>query len=195
MRKKSITKAVSDFKNQVDDIIGFVNHKNMAHLSTAHVSWAHDYAIIRLYREFEKLTLGCLVAAINRDSGQLSSATGVAFPTHLRNEVCEYIIVRNGYFDFHGRGGLIGKIKEFLPKEHYLVKIIKKHKYMDTLNQLTAFRNFATHGSTISKKGALEAINGSNLSSAGAWLKTNDRFGKIARDLKALADDVCKEAQ
>jgi len=47
----------------------------------------HEYAVIRLYREFESLILQGLVGAINNDTSTLSATSGVQFPKHLTDEV------------------------------------------------------------------------------------------------------------
>lgn len=194
MRKKSGKKAAKAFKKRVEEIEQFLDSKNLSSFSEAHISWVHDYAIIRMYRDFEDMMLNCLVAAINSNTQQLSETTGVNFPRHLTDEVCEYIIVGNGYFDFKGRDGLIKTIKSFLPNDHYLVSIVKKAAYKDTLEKLSALRNFAAHDSNVSKKRALKAIEGSRLSSSGAWLKKQNRFIRITTSLKRLSDEIHRHA-
>ncbi len=194
MKKTSAKTAVEVFKKKAEDIDAFLRQRKLASFSDEHKSWAHDYAIIRLYREFEDMVFNCLVAAINSDTEQLSQATKVAFPKHLRDEVCRYIVVGDGYFDFRGRDGLIGKLKEYLPSNHYLVTIVKDNKYKGALTRLSALRNFAAHNSKPSKIRALEAVQGKGLSSSGAWLKRQNRFGEISDSLKELADEVYQKA-
>lgn len=194
MRKKSGRKASSSFKIQAHEIERFLDENNLSSFSDAHVTWAYDYGIIRLYREFEDMILSCLVAAINSDTQQLSSTTGVDFPKHITDEVCEFIIVGDGYFDFRGRDGLIKTLKKFLPSSHYLVTIAKDQAYKDALEKLSALRNFAAHDSKPSKKSALKAICGQRLASSGAWLKKQNRFGQISDSLIRFADAVYQQA-
>ena len=134
--------------------------------------------------------LDCLVGAINNDSSTVSARTGIEFPKHLTDEVCEFLITGSGYFDFKGRDGLIGTLKKYVPDTHYLVTIVKKAKYKDTLNKLSALRNFAAHESPVSKRSALSAIGGKGISSSGAWLKRQNRFAEIADRMKELADEI-----
>ena len=152
MRKKSGRKAAETFNEKVEEIMDFLDEENLSSFSEAHVTWAYDYAIIRLYREFENMILECLIAAINNDTEQLSKKTGISFPKHLTDGVCTYIVVGEGYFDFRGRDGLIGKLKKYLPDDHYLVKIVKKEEYKGALEKLSALRNFAAHHSGSSKR-------------------------------------------
>ncbi len=190
MKKKSAKKAAATFKDHVEEIEGFLASIAAADLSDAHISWAHDYAVIRLYREFEDLMLNCLVAAINNDTEQLSATTGVSFPKHLTDEVCEYVIRGNGYFDFRGPDGLIQTVSRFLPGTHYLVTIIKNARYKDPLDRLSALRNFATHDSATAKRQAASVTGMLKLSSAGAWLKKQNRVAQLLTQLKALAADI-----
>ena len=194
MKKKSGKKASEAFKERVQEIEEFLGQQNLSSLSEAHISWAHDYAIIRLYREIEDMILNCLVAAINNDTQQLTQTTGITFPKHITDEVCEYIIVGDGYFDFRGRDGLINTLKRYLPNDHYLVAVVKRPRYRCALERLSALRNFAAHDSKPSKKRALQTVGGQRLASSGAWLKKQDRFGNILASLKESADEVHQQA-
>jgi cupin superfamily acireductone dioxygenase involved in methionine salvage len=188
-RKKSVKKSATDFKSAADNITGFLSTVSSGQ-SDSHITWLHNYAIIRLYREFESLTLDCLIGAINNDTSTVSAKTGIQFPKHLTDEVCEYLVIGSGYFDFKGREGLIKTLKQFVPDDHYVITAVKKSKYKDPLEQLSALRNFAAHESGKSKRAALTAINAKNLSASGAWLKRQCRMRTIVTKLKELADEI-----
>lgn len=190
MRKKSAKKAAEWFVERVDEIETFLEQDNFSGLSEKHVTWVYDYAIIRLYREFEDLMLSCLVAAINNDPGEFSDKTGVSFPKHLNQGVCEYLIVGDGYFDFGGKSGLVNTLKTYLPNTHYLVVEVRKQTYHRALESLFALRNFAAHDSWKSKKKALDVLGLVKMGSAGAWLKNQGRFKKITISLKTLANEI-----
>ena len=188
-RKKSIRLAATSFVKTADDLEEFVK-RSIVDLSKREQSWCYDYAIIALYRAFEDLMLSVIVGAINNDSSTISQSTGVTFPKHLTDEVCEYLVVGGGYFDFKGRPGLIKLIKRYVPSTHYLVGTIKKEKYKDTLDQLSALRNFAAHGGPVAKRAALVATGQHRLDTSGSWLKVNKRYLKISGSLKALALEI-----
>jgi hypothetical protein len=189
-RKKSGRRAAQTFTTQADDVLAFAAAVCASGLSKEHVSWAHDLAIIRLYRDFENLMLTALVVAINNDTKTISSRTGLAFPKHLSDEVCEYLIVGTRYFDFKGREGLIREIQKFVPPAHYLVPILKKQIYRVPLDRMCALRNFAAHGSSVARKSAMSAVGVRRMSSAGAWLKGKGRLAAIVDPLKALAAEI-----
>ena len=191
MRKKSIKKSASNFSREANELLDFVNNCCKA-LTDKEISWVYEGAIIHLYREFEGLILDALIGAINNNSEHLSTTTGVNFPAHLKREVCEYLIVSSGYFDFKGRDGLIRVLKKFVPDDHYLVVVIKDPAYKDSLEKLSALRNYAAHGSHKSKAVALKAIDQKRMGSAGSWLKRQGRLNAIVGDLKRLA--CCLEA-
>lgn len=188
-RKKSIKYSTTAFNAEVDKIINFLAAAT-AGQTDEHITWMHNYAIIRLYKEFESLMLDVLVGAVNNDTSTLSATTDVVFPKHLTDEVCEFLITGTGYFDFKGRSGLIRTLKSFVPDAHYLVTTVKKATYTNTLDKLSALRNFAAHESEVSKRAALEAIGAERLSSSGAWLKKQNRFTAIANSLKALSTEL-----
>jgi hypothetical protein len=188
-KKKSVKLSAQTFKVAADEVRGFLT-KLTAGQSKEHVSWLHDYAIIRVYREFESLMLDALVGAINNDSTTVAATTGVAFPKHMTDEVCEFLITGIGYFDFKGRSGLIATLRSFVPDNHYLVTVAKKATYRVTLDQLCALRNFAAHESAKSKAAVLKALGCKRISASGAWLKRQGRFQRIVDSLKDLATEI-----
>ncbi len=192
-RKKSVKKSAERFIEQVDKIKEFVEDAKK-NLGDRHVTWAYEYAIIRLYREFETLVLDALVGAINNDTGTISQRTGVRFPKHLTDEVCRYLIVGTGYFDFKGRDGLIKKLKLFVPENHYLVEIIRHDKYKEVLEKLPALRNLAAHNSLVAKRKAKKVTGQNRMPEAGAWLKRRGRFEQIADTLRDLAKEIKQRA-
>lgn len=192
MRKKSAKMACDWFSDEVEEIEEFLEATE--DLSDEQINWCYDYGIIRLYRAFENLMLSCLICSMNNDTEQVSSVTGIAFPKHLTDEVCEYIIVGEGYFDFRGRDGLIKTIKRYVPNDHYLLTAIRTAKYKDALERLSTLRNFAAHESYPAKQVALKAIGQERMSSAGSWLKRQDRFTAISERLVELAEDIAGSA-
>lgn len=192
-RKKSVKLAATTFSDVVDEILDFLRMSSTGQ-SDEHVSWLYNYAVIRLYREFESLMLSALVGAINNDTTTLAQTSGVAFPQHLTDEVCEFLITGTGYFDFRGRSGLIGTLKKFVPDDHYLVTIVKKASYADALDKLSALRNFAAHESSPSKGAVLRALNRQRVASSGTWLKKQNRFDELTNDLKRLASEIAGAA-
>jgi hypothetical protein len=188
-RKKSVKTAAAYFNTEVDAILQFIDQVADGQ-TDEHTTWIHNYAIIRLYKFFEALMLDCLVGAVNNDTTTLEGTTGVEFPKHLTDEVCEYLITGTGFFDFKGRAGLIKTLKSFVPEDHYLVTIVKKQVYKASLEQLTTLRNFAAHESQVSKRAALAAVGLDRISSSGSWLKRQGRFALLANQIKALANEI-----
>lgn len=188
-RKKSVKKSATDFKAGADAIAAFTAAATKS-LTQEQGSWANEYAILRLYREFEALMLDALVGAINNDTDTISNRTGITFPKHLPDEVCQFLIVGNGYFDFKGRDGLIKTLKEYVPATHYLVTAVKKDKYRESLERLSALRNLAAHGSEVAKTRAKAAVNQERMAEVGSWLKKQGRLESIIDRLKELADEI-----
>jgi hypothetical protein len=138
--------------------------------------------------------LDCIVATINNDTATLSATTGIKFPKHLTDEVCEYIVVGDGYFDFRGRDGLIKTFKRFVSDDHFLITVTKNQKYKHSLEKLSALRNYAAHESAQAKGSVLKTVNHERIGSAGAWLKTQKRLKVIIDDLRSLASDLGRSA-
>jgi len=188
-RKKSVKGSAQDFIASADEVTAFLAAVCPGQ-TDQRVSWLHNYAIIRLYKQFESLMLDALVGAINNDTAIITSTTGVKFPKHLTDEICEFLIVGTGYFDFKGRDGLIKTLKQFVPDAHYLVAAVKRAPYREALERVSALRNFAAHESDQSKRAALKTIGGQRLESSGSWLKRGNRFQGIVDRLKALAAEI-----
>lgn len=188
-RRASLQRAAKTFCKNADEVVAFAQ-KVEQELSKDHSIWAHDYAIIRLYREFESLMLDVLVGAINNDATTLSVNTGVNFPKHLTKSVCEFLVIGTGYFDFKGRSGLIKTLKQYVPNDHYVVQIVKEQKYRVPIDRLVALRNFAAHNSEQSKKAAGEATGMKKIGSSGGWLRVNNRLEELSGRLKELAMEI-----
>jgi len=62
-RKKSGRLAAQRFRDRAEEIAEFALDVSESGLSDQYVTWAYDFAIIRLYREFEHLMLEALVVA------------------------------------------------------------------------------------------------------------------------------------
>jgi len=187
-RKKSIKASAQRFNSEVDEILDYLSATSK--LGDKHVSWCHELAIIRLYRAFETLMLDALVGALNNDTSTISEKTGFSFPKHLTDEVCRYLIIGNDFFDFKGRSGLIKKLKQYLPDDHYLVQAVSKPAYRDALDKLSSARNYAAHESQQSKDAFRKATAQERVGTAGSWLKCGNRFNQISERLKQLATEI-----
>ena len=192
--KKSIKKSATNFKKRASAIASFVATAERT-MTDQHLSWVYEYSVIRLYREFESMMLDALVGAINHDPKTISERTGISFPARLNNDVCEYLIIGDGYFDFKGRDGLIRTLRDYVPPKHYLVRIVKKEKYKKTLEQLSALRNLATHNSKVAKARAKEVVTLTRMPEAGVWLKKQGRLQHMILVLKQLAQEIHVKAQ
>lgn len=191
-RKKSVKLSAQKFAEATDNIFDFF--EKTEGLQEDFHAWCTEYAVIRLYWEFEVLMLSTLVGAINNDTDTLSQSLGFDFPKHMSQDVCTFLIIGTGYFDFKGRDGLIQILKSFVPDSHYLCGIVKDSQYRDALEQLSALRNFGAHQSAKAKKAAIKAIGGERIGSAGSWLRSQGRFKKLCDSLKKLARDIEKKA-
>lgn len=106
-RKKSVQLAAKRFCENADEIVAFGKVACSENLKDEFTSWSYDYAVIKLYREFESLMFDALVGAINNDTATLAASTGHNFPKHLSEDICRFLVTGSGYFDFRGREGLI----------------------------------------------------------------------------------------
>lgn len=192
-RKKSVKKSAAAFIEHADELEQFVAGP-VQQLTAQQISWCYDYAIIRLYREFEQMMLSAIVGAINNDTQTIASTTGVEFPKHLTDEVCEYLVLGGTYFDFKGRAGLIKILRKFVPDSHYLLTVVRKARYKQSLERLSTLRNYAAHESLQSKRAALAAIGQQKVGSAGSWLKVQGRFVAISNRLKQMATEIKQSA-
>ena len=154
-------------------------------------SFFYDLFCLFLFKVFfENLILEVLVGAINNDTTTISDTLGVSFPRHLTDAVCRYMITGPSYFDFKGRDGLIKRVKQYVPANHYLLPVLRDQKYKVPLERLCTLRNLAAHGSPQSKKAALEAVGQKRIGSAGSWLKCQGRFSLLIGKLRQLAQDI-----
>ena len=193
-RKISVKRASLSFIKEVEAIERFLDVPAISSLAAENKAWCYDYAIIRLYQGSEELMLKTIIAAINISPATISNVTGVLFPRHLSQNVCRYLVVGNGYFDFKGRNGLIAKLCQYLPKDHPLVRSVKDERLKQSLERLSSLRNLAAHNSVQAKRAALKATGQRRLKSSGHWLLKHRRFFKIANDMKVFGSDLWRSA-
>ena len=193
MRKKSGRHSAEMFLTEVERLRSYIEEVDSAGLSDQATTWAYEAALLKSMVAFERLMLECLVAAINNDTSTISSAANVIFPRHLTDEVCEYLVVGGGYFDFRGRDGLIRELRKYVPDGHWLLVVVKKSD-KEALDRLVALRNWAAHESAQSKRVALIAINAQRAGSAGSWLKKQARLGGLLDVLDGIGREVARGA-
>lgn len=189
-RKKSGKTAARKFRETIERIEQFADETACLDISDQALTWSYEAALIKTYVAFERLMLDCIVAAINNDTSTISARTGIAFPKHLSDEVCEYLVTGGRYFDFRGRDGLLKVIKSYVPDGHWLLEAVKQPQYKDQLNIMVALRNFAAHESPASKRKALEVLGQQQIGSAGAWIKRQRRFSTVTAALNNLASEI-----
>ena len=193
-RKKSGKRAAQKSNQTLDRLDAFITEVNNGNLTEQAVSWAHEAALIKAAVAFEHLMLDCIVTAINNDTSTISARTGITFPKHLTDEVCEYLVTGGGFFDFKGRDGLIKTIKGYVPDGHWVLDAVKDPQHRQPLDRMIALRNFAAHESPASRRKALEAIGQARVGTAGSWIKSHGRFSTMTNALRQLANDIDTKA-
>lgn len=189
-RKKSGKKAAQKFKETLARIETFTCEIDNGNLGDQAVSWAYEAALIKTAVAFEHLMLDCIVTAINNDTSTISARTGITFPKHLTDEVCEYLVTGGGFFDFKGRDGLIRTIRGYVPDDHWFLEVVKLVRHTKPLDRMIALRNFAAHESPASKRKVLDVIDQQQVGSAGSWIKRQGRFCEMTAALTKLADEI-----
>ena len=194
-KKIDIAGKVEAFEKSKADIDSFLvsTKTGKTKLGHEHVCWCYEYAIIRLYCAFEQLMLDTLTAVLNKNPKTFEDKTGIKLKA-IQNDLAEYIIVGNGYFDFKGRDGLIKIVKSYVADGHWLIKIVTDDHYKDSLEQLSAFRNYAAHSGNAAKFRARKVTGKGKIAKCGKWLSTKDkgktRYQIIAENLSGLANEI-----
>jgi hypothetical protein len=191
-RKKSVKKAAGKFQESVDEILEFFDGTKALQENLA--NWCAEYAVIKLYCDFENFMLNALIGAVNADVSRFAEFTGFRFPKHMSEDVCTYMIVGTGYFDFKGRDGLLQIARRYVRDDHYLFATLKDKKHKEALEQLCALRNFSSHRSEKAKAAAMVATRAERMKSAGEWLRKQTRFVDLCNSLRKLARRIEKLA-
>lgn len=192
MKKVNIPKAADRFIEDVAEIKCYLEECSRVFVERdLYLSNSYEYAIIALYKAFEKFIFKTIVGCVNHDNSAVTNTYGVQFGKHITDDICEFIITKGGYFDFKDREGLIKIIKQNVGEETYDVySIVKKEQYASSLKQLCALRNYAAHTSKQAKKKAAKELGIIRIGTVGSCLKTQNRFSKIADDLTELATNI-----
>lgn len=190
LRKKSGRLAAAKAIERLDDTEQFILEVANAGLSKDALSRAHNVAIIESAITLERLVLDCLIVAINNDVSVIRTESRVNFPAHLQDDVVEYIIVGNGYFDFRGgKSGIVKAVKQYLDDSHWVTQAAKNLD-ASQIDRLIALRNWAAHESPQSARKAKAAVGQVRARSAGSWAKVNGRVFEITTAVRSFAQDV-----
>ena len=197
-----ISSKVNNFQEVKSNLDQFLrNIQGIDTVTDLQKQWCYEYAIIKLYCAFEELMLEALKAALNNDASHFLEKNNITQITHLNRDVAEYVIVGDGYFNFKGRDGLIKTLRTYLPKDHWLIKIVKYRKYKVSLNRLSAFRNYAAHGGDKAKARAKASAKpdpgGDCMGSSGAWLSSYNgtRYTEIAEKIYKLSGSIRRQIE
>lgn len=194
MRKKSGKLSATSAKKRLAETEDFLREVKAAGLSKDALSRAHTTAIVETAITLERLVLDCLVVAINNDVSVIRTESKVNFPAHLQDDVVEYLIVGNGYFDFKGgKGGVVKAVKQYLDDNHW-VTIAVRGLDATQIDRLVALRNWAAHESKQSARKAKAAIGHLRAHSAGSWCKVGTRMGDLIAAVRSFADEVERSA-
>jgi hypothetical protein len=191
-KKKSVKKAVVKFIDAIGEATEFF--EGTKGLKDKLCFWAAEYAIIRLYSDFEIFMLNALVGAVNADPSRYAEFCSLTLPKHMNEDLCTYLIVGPGYFDFRGRDGLLQITKKYVNEDHYLYMTLKDKKYKETLEQLSALRNYSSHRSEKAKQAAMKATGAEKFRSAGEWLRAQGRFEGLCNSLRKMARRIERNA-
>ena len=183
---------VSDhFIEELNGIVAYIEKcKAVFNEDKLYLSYAHEHAIIMVYKAFETFVLRLMISCLNHNHAFFEEKWGIKLGKHINDDICEFLITKGGYFDFKGRGGLNKMINHTIGTNHNLGKVIKNNNYAPTIEKLCAIRNFAAHNSVQAKKEALEKFNLQRVGSAGSCLKVQGRFEDIVSKLKELAEEI-----
>ncbi len=160
-RKKSMQLATERFDSVADEVLEFAEQAKQHLQGKSSISWAHDYAIIRLYRGFEEgegqeiaVVRGrkaCPVAAMKQwlEAGSITDGPvfrrmrrgGVVLPDPLRPQGIAQVVkeyaARAGYdpADFSGHSLRSGFLTSAAARGVSVFKLIEvsRHKSVDTL--------------------------------------------------------------
>jgi hypothetical protein len=192
--KTSIKAVVRNFNSNLDTVLQFVQQFR-GDGKGASVIYIYDYAIIKIYKDFEELILNTIIGLINNDASYITAKKGLTTTKSLTKRDAEQLFIGNNYFSFKGRNGLLKQIKNFFPNTHWFVNLLSDAKYEKTFDLIIPLRNFAAHSSKIAKRNAIKAVGMQQLAYSGSWLKVGNRFQHIVDDLKDIALKIDAQAK
>lgn len=155
--KKSISKVIQNFNRAIDEQQDFVGKARESHFTDRHLSLIYEMSLIKIVSAVELLVLDSMVTVINRDSVAVRQRHGVRIPAHMTDDMCEFLKVRNGYFCFGDRERMIKRVKEFLPRDDWLLLSLRESTNKDSFNRMMALRGFAANGSDYNCRRAKQA--------------------------------------
>ena len=190
----SIKAVVTKFDGELDTILDFIE-KYKGNGKGVFAFYVYDYAVIKVFKDFEELLLNTIVGLINQEAANVESSSGHKGIKSLKKKDAETLFIGGRYFSFKGQNGLLKQIKKFFTINHWFINILSDTKYNRTFDILIPLRNFAAHSSKTAKKNAVSAVGLQQLGYSGAWLKVGNRFKNIIDDLKDISVRIKAQAK
>jgi hypothetical protein len=110
-----------------------------------------ESALLKLCSHWEAFMVEELIDCINIDCSQLSTYLGLTLPKHLSRDMCEAILMKDGYLDFRSIGDLKGTAKKMLPSKLDPFSKIKAAT-AKKIDEVYKLRNYLSHRSRASAR-------------------------------------------
>jgi len=189
----SIKAVANRFLSECDELADYLQQQHRS-FTGKFLSYAYDFAIIKLFKDFEELLLNSIVGIINNNAPYIQDAQGGFRKKSIVKSQAEMMFLRGRYFSFKGTNGLLNDIRTIVPQRHWITTILADTSYNSTFNVLIPLRNFAAHTSKNAKQKAIAAVGLSQLGQSGVWLRSSGRFDNIINDLRDIASRIKSNA-
>jgi hypothetical protein len=154
MRKADLRKDHRVFKQALAkyaDLLVRLLHAQRVVSSTADKREIAEAVLLRICAHWEAFVDEQLIDCVNLDSSALATHIGLDLPKHLNKNMCEAILMRDGYLDFRSVGNIKGFARKVLvPKYNPFDKI--SNPTADKIDQVYKLRNYISHRSWASQR-------------------------------------------
>jgi hypothetical protein len=189
----SIKAVANKFISECDSLSDYLQQQNN-NFTGKFLSYAYDFAIVKIFKDFEELLLNTIIGIINNQAPYIKVGHGGFRKKSIVKSQAEAIFLRGRYFSFKGANGLLTDIRTIVPSNHWITTILSDTAFNRTFSVLIPLRNFAAHSSKNAKQRAITAVGLSQLGQSGAWLKASGRFDSIINDLRDIATRIRNNA-
>lgn len=101
----SLKKISKKFISEIKEIQNFLD-QSILHNNKIHIVYCYDYAVIKVFKEFEEFLLKIIIGIINQNAYYIASNNGLKGKKSIKKKDAKVSFLGNSYFSFKGNQGL-----------------------------------------------------------------------------------------
>jgi len=154
MRKADLAKNHDEFENDMHWYIDFLGRMLLAQRVVKYDDKIEilESLVIRICAIWEAFIEGEMIDCLNIDCSKCREELQLRLPPHMTRDLCEAVLVGQGYLNLRSVDDIKGLAKRILPDDVNPFRLIRANPTARRINEFYTMRNYLSHYSGKSKR-------------------------------------------